>query len=155
MHLDERIAGAKHLNIRYTQGKGELIHLIPFTSGRRIKNANKTGINIYGIRIAPTDKIKVLGVHIDNRLSFKSQAAAASAGTRRSTEMLYRITQGKGASPAIIHHLIKTVTMPAMLSVQKFAGTGPETCSFDLPPPTSNWRGQSQDSRDGHKSSFC
>lgn len=114
-HQDELIIRAESLPITYATTKCELMHVIPFTSGRQIKDADTYGIQLYKVLIPPSPRVKILRVHIVHRLSFKAHPAAASANTRRSTGTLYQITQRKGASTASIHHVIKTITLPTLL----------------------------------------
>lgn len=114
-HLDQRINIARFVNIRYAPKKADLIDLIPSTSRRQSNNTDKRGIELYGPWIPLTDKVKILGVHIDNHLSFKTHAAKVSTNTRRNAGTLYRITRKKGVSPNSIHHLVNAVTMPTML----------------------------------------
>lgn len=73
--LNNRIDRAQYLNIKYSLAKSELMHLIPFTSGRAINNADSTAFTLYGTQILPTDTLKVLGVRIDKHLCFKVQPA--------------------------------------------------------------------------------
>lgn len=130
-HLDQRIDRAGFLNIRYAPRQVELIHLIPTTSGQQINNADTRGIELYGTWIPPTDMVKILGVHIDKRLSFNIHAVAATANTRRSAGTLYQITRRKGASPASIHHLVKGPPCQLCSGNQKSGGKEPDTSRTD------------------------
>lgn len=114
-HLDDRLNRASFLNIKCGVPKAELMHIIPFTSGRQIKSADTAGLRLYREQVPPRTQMKILGVRIDNQLSFEAQAAAVPANTRRSAGMRYRITRCKGASLASIHHLIPTATLPTLI----------------------------------------
>lgn len=113
--LDHRIDRAQHLNIQFAPAKLELMHLLPFTSGRKIKNADITGLTLDGAQIPPTDTVQILGVRTDKLLNFKIQASQVSAKTRTSSSLLDRVSRQKGAAPGKIHHLAVTAMVPVML----------------------------------------
>lgn len=113
LRINHRISQATFLNIRNAPAKSELMHFMPTTSGRLVKN--HTWIVLYGTTTPPKDTMKCLGVWIDHRLSYKDHASAASAATRRSNGALWGLTKRKGAIHGAIHFLASTTTVPALL----------------------------------------
>lgn len=112
--VNARIERAAILNIRFTPKKAELIHIIWHVS-RLLKEADKTGVTLYGVAIPPRDHIKSQGVWIDHRVSFKTHAAAVNAAKRQVTGYLLRITKRRGVTLGAIHHLATTTSIPAMI----------------------------------------
>lgn len=90
------------------------MHIISHKS-RLLKEADKTGVTLYGERVPPKECIKSRGMWIDHRLSFKIHAAAVNATTRQAAGFLWRITKRRRVTPGAIHHLAITTTIPAML----------------------------------------
>lgn len=121
--IDGRIKRAEFLNIRLAPAKSELMHLYP-VGPRRKQNLDEHGIKLYDAQIEPKKTIKALGVRIDNHLSFKAQAAAASTVTRRASGLLWAITKRKGASPNALHQLAISTVVPAMLWGSEIWWTG-------------------------------
>lgn len=111
--LDCRIARATAWNIRFSSAKPELMHMIRFSSNTS-PNTRK-GILLHGIENIPSDIIKCFGVIIDNRFSFRIQAAATVTRTIKLAGFIARTMEKKVASPGAINHLVTTVILPGIL----------------------------------------
>lgn len=63
----------------------------------------------------PKDSIKILGVTIDNCLTFGQHTSENKSKVLSMLPTLYRLVFSRGASLATMHHLISTLAIPALL----------------------------------------
>lgn len=112
--LNNRLEWAILLNVRFSPYKAEVMHLMPINSKSK-PNDSGWGISLYGTTIKPQKTIKSLGIWIDQSLSFKAHATAASLGARISASTIAKASHRKGRSLNTICHLISTATIPGML----------------------------------------
>lgn len=110
LRLDKQISRAKPLGLQYNPSKGELIHLLP----RRIPHRTLKSIVQGNYTIASSETIKLLGIIINNKLSFRQQVAAATTKTQLIRPFLQRIAFPQGASMEWLHHLANTLPSPTL-----------------------------------------
>lgn len=79
---------------------------------------------LYEKQVVKTTTIKSLGVLVDHRLSFRSQAATALAAARRSTGLFSKVSRNRGVSPVAPHQLALSLTLPAILYGSEIWWTG-------------------------------
>lgn len=101
--LNSRTERAKLLNIRFSPGKSEPMHLIPFSSNSK-PNDKDQGIDLNDSIIRPSMSNKSLGVLLDHRLTIGLHIAARCAKTRITVSMIERTCRKKGSSGNALHH---------------------------------------------------
>lgn len=108
--LTYQIKRGPQLNIKYAPANVELMHL---AAGTKKVARDESTIQLYDHSVHPTNYLKLLGVWIDHRLSFKRHAAFDSSRARGSTGMLWKLTKRKGITPNTLHHLVLSAAVPA------------------------------------------
>jgi hypothetical protein len=108
----------KHLGLRFSPPKSELLHCLPKLSNKdKAKDLSHHPLLIINDQtISPSRSIKYLGIHIDESLTFKQHAISAAAkGKSALSSLLFLRHCGNGISTYIARHLILTLILPKML----------------------------------------
>jgi hypothetical protein len=107
----------KHLSLRFSPPKSELLHCVPKLSKDKTKDlSHHPPLIINDQTISPSRSIKYLGIHIDESLTFKQHAISAAAkGKSALSSLLFLRHGGNGISTYIARHLILTLILPKML----------------------------------------
>jgi hypothetical protein len=132
-HLKERseyhIERGKHLGLRFSPPKTELLHCLPNTSRDKKKDRyTHPPLSINDKSITPSRSIKYLSIHIDESLNFKQHAlSAASSGKTVLGALLFLRHHGNGIPAHMACHLILTAILPKMLWASPTWWTGSDT----------------------------
>jgi hypothetical protein len=112
-HIDR----GKHLGLRFSPPKSELLHCFPnFRQNKTEDLSHYPPLIINNQTISPTRSIKYLGIHIDESLTFKQHPISAAAkGKSALSSLLFLRHRGNGISTYIARHLILTLILPKML----------------------------------------
>ena len=132
---DTQVERAAHLQLQFSPGKSDLLHLVPIQSSAKTASElkdpkNTVFLNCPGLPptpICPSPSITYLGVIIDERLSFKAHSlSAASKGRQSIGQLMYlRHNTWKGSiSMPVCRHLAFTAVLPKMLWASPVWWTG-------------------------------
>jgi ribonuclease HI len=131
--LKERMAyhteRGKHLGLRFSPPKSELLHCLPSASHHKIVELSTLPqLSINDQIITPTRSIKYLGIKIDESLTFTQHALrAASAGKATLGSLLFLRHRSNGLNTHMARHLILTLILPKMLWASPAWWTGKDT----------------------------
>jgi hypothetical protein len=111
------IERGKHLGLRFSPPKSELLYCLPRSSKDKANDLSlHPPLIINDQPIPPSRSIKYLGIHIDESLTFKQHAlSAASYGKSTLSALLFLRYWGNSIPVHIARHLILTVILPKML----------------------------------------
>lgn len=85
--LQEKIRRSEFVSVNFAPAKAEVMQLLPKTRKSKL-NEEDWGVPLYGLNVALSTTIKLLGVTIDQRLSFRHHVANACARTRKIGAMI-------------------------------------------------------------------
>lgn len=119
--LNQRQNRAFHLKLSYATAKLDLIHLLPTVSHK----TPPTTTMLIGTTVVPhSQTIRLLGLTIDQKLSFREHAAGAIARTQSAIPLIQRMGFSRGASILTLHHMAKTILIPTVLWGSEIWWTG-------------------------------
>ena len=135
---DTQAERATHLQLRFAQGKSDLIHLRPTAGKLAHDDASRKASSTIFLRppnrephaITPSKTITYLGVLFDERLSFKPHAMAAASNSLQTLGRLRHLRTnqwGGSISLTVCRHLTFAAVLPKMLWASPFWWSGTPT----------------------------